>query len=185
MTAPATSLEPVRRCQLCLHPDRERFEALLIDDGRPQTEVAALAGISQSCVSRHLSHHVGAVLSTAERAAAGLLGTHRLLETEPGRRLVELRELLLKAMRAAETGGELKLVPRFGREVYRCLELEVRLTGGQPLPGDRETGEAAEQRGAIKALAGVMLAALSDHPEARARVADALAGMAALEGAQP
>ncbi len=159
------------QCTICLHPECTAIDTLLASGERPQEAIASEYGLSQSAVSRHLREHRPDLLArTAEEQAAPLVGRVDPSLTAVLDRLTWLDERLAAGLTAVIAAKDWKLVPRYARELIRVAE--VRLRHHRGLPSDNPA--VSEARGAVEAFQELILRALADHPEARARVADAL-----------
>lgn len=47
-----------RNCAFCTHSDRQKLEEALIKREKTQSDIAAILGIDQSRVSRHMREHI-------------------------------------------------------------------------------------------------------------------------------
>lgn len=167
------------RCSVCRLSDTDRTEAnrLLATGEATHEQVAGLFGLSGSAVSRHSAEHLPIVqaIQRAEADVAPVIGT---VEASDAAGMVgRLRQLdarLGVAYVAAEEIGWLDILPRIARERARLIELEDTLARRSGGDGNGASQAASEARGAVAALSAVVLAALSEHPEARERVAQAL-----------
>ncbi len=160
-----------QECSVCAGPHVVAIDALLTSRERGQEAIAAEFGLSQSTISRHLIHcrpelRVGAL----EASAAPLVGRIGADVTAIEERLDWLEVRLRRALDAIDTLQDYRNVARIARELMRVVEVRVRLLRSREAP----PAVVSEAKGAVEALQDLILRALADLPEARARVADAL-----------
>ncbi|MCB4821164.1 hypothetical protein [Roseicella aerolata] len=173
-----------RRCHACIHPHRAAIDGLLAA-GTPAGQVAEQFGLGPDAVERHAKNHLRRALNTVRAALAppapaaevipplplaGLLTVHGLAQRLGA--LVGRAEALLED---AERDGNLVLRGGAIRELRATITDALRAaTMLQP-----EAAAPVQVAGIDpNTLADRLLAALHDQPEARAKVAAALAELA-------
>ena len=146
-----------RPCSICQHPQRSEVEQALID-GEPFRVVAARFGTSTSTLQRHKAH-LPAELVRAKQAAE-VSQSDDLLQ-----KVANLENDARRIQRKAEKAGDLRTAVSAIRELTRVIELLAKLRGelqAQPTTIN------------VQVIAPMILAALSDFPDARTALASRL-----------
>jgi hypothetical protein len=164
-----------RTCTICRHEKRDEVDEALVA-GEPYRSIALRFDTSHMAVKRHKEHLPGKLVKAAERREERRGDS--LLEKVDAL-AVRTQALLAEVFPETKQSGK-KINPRdvaaVVREVRETLRLTAQLTG--QLKGDGATanvGVAVLTSPEWRRVAAAVTNALQDEPEARAKVADALA----------
>lgn len=148
-----------RRCSICHHVQRDEIDAALVE-GMPYRKIAARWGVSSAALSRHLRHHLVAILAGRDEVTADNL-------------LARVNDLQRQAQaikdKALET-GDLKTALAGIRELTRLTNLFGKLCGelsSQPVVNVLVSPDYVHAK-------TVIMDALEPWPDARAAAAAAL-----------
>ncbi len=157
-----------RACTICIHPDRKRIDAALIE-GVPNRRIAAQWGLSETSVRRHADSHLPASLAQGKRADDAA-SADTLLD-----RLEELRSRAMRLLDQAEAAGDYRTALSGIREARGCLETLAEVQGEL----DRQPRIMLALSPEWLAVRGAIVAALSPFPDARLHVAAAISQLEA------
>jgi hypothetical protein len=173
-----------RRCTICHHPDRAEIEKAMVQS-EPVRDIAARFGTSASAVQRHKTSHLAAQLAKAYESDLVTPATELAREAEAHKArdlghaidvAVQLRainaaclEILQKSRASEKHSISLGAVDR----IHRQLELQARLLGELQEAGPQVNVLIAPEWHGVRVA---VLQALERFPDARAAVAEALAG---------
>lgn len=148
-------------CKTCGHPDLELIDAALVGNASKRS-IAQHFDLSPHSVTRHADHHLPATLSRAADAAETTRADDLLA------RIDRLESEASGALDRLKADGDDRGVLAAVRELSRIVELLARIRG--ELPSEVQILIAPEW----VTVRAVVIGALSDHPEARTAVVDAL-----------
>ncbi len=156
-------------CTVCRHPERAVVEAALLR-GEPLRDIAGqFSGLTKSAVARHKADHLPAAMAKAH-GAAEVADADELI-----RQAGLLRSKAISLLMKAEQSGDLRTALAGVREARGCIELLARLLG--------ELKEGPTLNVVVSPawveLRAVVVAALTEFPDARAVVAERLAALEA------
>lgn len=152
-----------RVCTICTHPARQAMDLALIE-GVPVLRIAAEYAVSDDAVTRHRAH-IPPKLAQAQAAETVAQADDLLYQVK------HLRGKAVSLLLKAESSGDYRAALMGIREARGCLELLAKLQGQldeRPVINLTISPQWVQLR-------AVIVQALAPYPEARARVAAALA----------
>ena len=154
-----------RRCTVCDSPKRAEIDRALVGRTAPFRNIAKRHRLSLGSVYRHFAEHLPAALAKAQGAREAARGDDLL------GRLLRLHRTTLAILREAREASQPDLALKAIARAEKQLELQAQLIGKLQPGGTVNVLVTAEWR----AVQGAVLAALAPFPDARVRVAAALA----------
>jgi len=154
-----------RRCTVCDAPKRDAIDRALVARERPFRHIAKRHRLSLASVYRHFAEHLPAALAKAQGAREAARGDDLL------GRLLRLHRTTLAILREAREASQPDLALKAIARAEKQLELQAQLIG-RLQPGATVNVLVTPE---WRAVQGALLTALAPFPDARVRVASALA----------
>ena len=152
-------------CKLCAHDERYEMDRALVLKQTTQTKIAKRVGCSKMSVSRHYRNHLLPAIGDLLRRRKDAEGLDILAE------LQELYVDLKDRYQAILDLRDRQVIPAYHNQLRKDLELLARITG--ELEVAKLQIDITQTQQFIE-VNQVVIAALSDFPEARLAVAAAL-----------
>lgn len=159
------------RCTVCRHPRANEIDARLMNGETPGRIIKIFDGLKKGAVVRHRANHLNTTLpKRLDPVEMSVCSSNQALEV--GDVVNQVRSLYRSARQAmddAEAKKNHTLSIKANAQALRCLEVYFKSA-----QASYKIAKEAHTKGDMMTLSNAVLGALSDHPEARLKVIEAL-----------
>ena len=153
-------------CPICNHPQRQAIDKALLATESLQ-HVTSLFNVPYRSLFNHKKNHVTAKLKKAKEVSEGAEADSLL------KRIKSLETKALSLLDKAESSGDLRTALHGVREARACLEILAKLQGELAQEGATTVNVLVTSPAWVE-MRTVIITALEDYPEAKAKLTEAL-----------